>query len=349
MTEAAIRELAPVVGTSAACRAVGRSRATHYRHHRVSPAPTRPVGTAHRHRAQPHALTLAERDEVLAVLSSDRFADAAPAQVWATLLDEGTYLASQSTMYRLLRQCGQSRERRRQARHPAHVKPELVATVPNQVWSWDITKLRGPAKWTSYYLYVVLDVFSRKAVGWLLAPRESAALAERLLGETISRERVDRDQLTIHADRGTSMASKPVALLLADLGVTKSHSRPRVSNDNPYSEAQFKTLKYCPAFPSRFGSLEHARQFCVEFFDAYNNSHRHSGLGLLTPAVVHAGQAAHVHAQRAGVLIAAHARHPDRFRRGQPQPPALPGPAWINKPEEEGTISSSQQPVPQTG
>lgn len=337
MTEAAITELAPVVGTAAACRAVGRSRGTHYRHHRKSPTPPRPAPMPQQQRAQPHALAPVERAAVLSVLSSDRFADAAPAQVWATLLDEGTYLASQSTMYRLLRGCGQSRERRRQARHPAHVKPELVATKPNQVWSWDITKLHGPVKWTYYYLYVVLDVFSRKAVGWLLAPRESATLAERLLAETITRERVDHDQLTIHADRGSSMASKPVALLLADLGVTKSHSRPRVSNDNPYSESQFKTLKYCPDFPGRFGSIEHARQFCVQFFDAYNNSHRHGGLGLLTPAVVHAGQAGQVRAQRARVLAAAHARHPNRFRRGQPQPPALPGPAWINKPEETAT------------
>jgi putative transposase len=195
----------------------------------------------------------------------------------------------------------------------------------------------------------VLDVFSRKAVGWLLAARESAALAERLLAETITRERVDRDQLTIHADRGTSMASKPVALLLADLGVTKSHSRPRVSNDNPYSEAQFKTLEYCPDFPSRFGSLEHARQFCVGFFDAYNNHHRHSGLGLLTPAVVHAGRAEHVYTQRAGVLTAAHDRYPDRFRRGQPQPPALPGPAWIKSHRRRPSLSSSQDQVPQTG
>ena len=327
-------EMAPLLGTAAACRAVGRSRATHYRRHRVSPSPARPQPIPQRERVQPHALSAQERAEVLTVLGSDRLADAAPAQVWATLLDEGTYLASVSSMYRLLRGAGQTRERRRQATHPAHVKPELLASAANQVWSWDITKLHGPAKWTYYYLYVVLDVFSRKTVGWLLADRESAELAERLLAETITREGVSRDQLTIHADRGSSMASKPVALLLADLGVTKSHSRPRVSNDNPYSEAQFKTLKYCPDFPGRFGCLEDARHFCVRFFDAYNNHHRHSGLGLLTPAVVHAGHADQVHAARAGVLTAAHTRHPNRFRRGHPQPPPLPRPAWINKPEQ---------------
>ncbi len=328
--------LVPEVGITAACAATGRSRATHHRRHRKSPIPPRPMPQPHRDRVQPQALSPAEREQVLMVLHSDRFADAAPATVWATLLDEGTYLASESTFYRILRaKHGDVRERRSQATHPARVKPELVARKPNQVWSWDITKLHGPAKWTYYYLYVVIDVYSRKTVGWMCATRESAVLAERLLAETIAKENIDRAQLTIHADRGTSMASKPVALLLADLGVTKSHSRPRVSNDNPYSEAQFKTLKYCPRFPGRFGSLEAARAFCVEFFTHYNHHHRHSGLGLLTPAVVHAGHAETVRNQRALVLTAAHTRTPERFTRGIPQPPKLPEPAWINRPEKE--------------
>lgn len=276
---------------------------------------------------------------MLSVLHSERFCDAAPAQVWATLLDENVYLASESTFYRLLRTVhGDVRERRAQATHPAHVKPELVAHGPNQVWSWDITKLHGPAKWTYFYLYAVIDVYSRKTVGWMVASRESATLAEQLLTATILTERVPAGQLTIHADRGSSMASKPVALLLADLGVTKTHSRPRVSNDNPYSESQFKTLKYCPSFPGTFASLEAARGFCAEFFYAYNQHHRHVSLGLLTPNVVHSGQAQAVRARRALVLNAAHTRHSNRFRR-PPQPPKLPSSAWINRPPESEAIT----------
>ncbi len=332
MTDDAVLELVPLVGAVAACTATGRSRATHYRRHRQSPAPERPAPVAHVDRHQPAALTAEECAEALAVLHSERFADAAPAQVWATLLDENVYLASESTFYRLLRGVhGDVRERRSQATHPAKVKPELIATKPNEVWSWDITKLHGPAKWTYFYLYVIIDIYSRKTVGWMLATRESAALAEELLAATIAAEKVPAGQLTIHADRGSSMASKPVALLLADLGVVKSHSRPRVSNDNPYSESQFKTLKYCPSFPGSFATIEDARAFCADFFDAYNQHHRHAGLGLLTPAVVHAGQAETVRAKRALVLDAAHARHGNRFRR-PPQPPRLPEPAWINRP-----------------
>lgn len=332
MTDDAVLELVPLVGTIAACAAAGRARATHYRRHRQFPAPPQPARVAHVDRVQPAALSAQERAEVLAVLHSERFCDAAPAQVWATLLDENTYLASESTFYRLLRGVhGDVRERRSQATHPAKVKPELIATKPNEVWSWDITKLHGPAKWTYFYLYVIIDIYSRKTVGWMVATRESAALAEQLLGATIAAENVPTGQLTIHADRGSSMASKPVALLLADLGVVKSHSRPRVSNDNPYSESQFKTLKYCPSFPGSFATIEDARAFCAEFFDAYNDHHRHAGLGLLPPAVVHAGQAETVRAKRALVLDAAHARHANRFRR-PPQPPRLPEPAWINRP-----------------
>jgi putative transposase len=262
--EAAVTELVPLVGTRAACVAVGRSRATHYRHHRVGPVPApRPRVEP---RPQPRALSEVERAEVLGVLHCERFVDAAPATVYATLLDEGRYLCSESTMYRILRERGEVRERRRQATHPPRVRPELVATAPNRCWSWDITKLRGPAKWTYYHLYVIIDIYSRYVPGWLIAERESAALAERLLAETITKHQIARDRLTLHADRGTSMASKPVAMLLADLGVTKSHSRPRCSNDNPFSEAGFKTLKYRPDFPERFGSIQDARAFCQTFF-----------------------------------------------------------------------------------
>jgi putative transposase len=274
-----------------------------------------------------------ERERVIEVLDSERFCDLAPAQAWATLLDEGTYLCSITMMYRLLRERHQIRERRRQARHPATIKPELVATAPNQVWSWDITKLRGPYKWTWYYLYVILDVYSRYAVGWAVASRETAALAEALIAECLHVQGVGRHQLTIHADRGTSMTSKPVALLLADLGVTRSHSRPHVSNDNPFSESQFKTLKYFPTFPERFDSLEHARTFTDGFFAHYNHRHHHSGLALLTPADVHHGRANVVTAARQAVLDDFYSRHPQRFRK-PPLAPQLPAAVWINKPEE---------------
>jgi putative transposase len=324
-----ITELAPVIGTRAACAAVGRSRATYYRYHRQSPSSSRP---SRKRVPQPRALSQSERAEVLGVLHQERFVDQAPASVYANLLDEGRYLCSVPTMYRLLRAEDEVRERRRQATHPATVKPELVATGPNQVWSWDITKLLGPQKWTYFHLYVIIDIYSRYVVGWLLAPRETAELAERLLAETIRRQNVAVDQLTIHADRGTSMASKPVALLLADLGVTKSHSRPHCSNDNPYSEAHFKTLKYRPEFPGRFGSIEDGRVFCQRFFHWYNHQHRHSGLGFHTPATVHFSHAEGIQVERARVLRAAYAVHPERFVRQAPVPPPLPEPAWINKP-----------------
>ena len=235
---------------------------------------------------------------MLDTLHSERFIDQAPAQVHATLLDEGTYLCAPRTMYRLLDTAGEVKERRDQVRRPHYAAPELLATRPNEVWSWDITKLLGPAKWTYFYLYVILDIFSRYVVGWMLAPRESAALAERLIAATCAKQGIEPGSLTVHADRGAAMTSKPVALLLADLGVTKTHSRPHVSNDNPFSEAQFKTLKYCPAFPERFGSLADGRAFGHHFFGWYNNDHYHSGLGFLTPAVVHHGRAERVHAQR---------------------------------------------------
>lgn len=255
--------------------------------------------------------------------------------MYAKLLDAGVYLASTSTMYRILGAEGEVSERRRQATHPGHVKPELVAAGPNAVWSWDITKLLGPAKWTWFYLYVIIDIYSRYVPGWMLARAERAYLAERLLADTIGQQGVARNQLTIHADRGSSMASKPVAFLLADLGVTKSHSRPHVSNDNPYSESQFKTLKYRPEFPDRFGSFEDAHAFTRRFFDWYNNEHRHSGIGYHTPADVHYGRAQAIQAQRAEVLDAAYQAHPERFVHHPPTPPELPQTAWINQPEED--------------
>jgi putative transposase len=335
VTDEAIALLAPRTGTRAACAAAGVAQASWYRRHRASPAPARRAAAPHRDRVQPRALAPAERAAILDALHSDRFADLAPAEVWAILLDEGTYLGSQSTFCRLLRAAGETRERRRQAAHPAAVKPELLAAAPNQVYSWDITKLHGPAKWTYYHLYVILDIYSRYAVGWMLAARESAVLAEKLIAATCAKQGIARGQLTIHADRGSSMTSKPVAFLLADLGITQSHSRPHVSNDNPFSEAQFKTLKYRPYFPGRFSSIEHARAHCQEFFRWYNDEHRHSGLGLHTAADVHHGQAAAVRAARADVLTAAYLAHPERFVRKPPAPPDLPAVSWINPPAEK--------------
>ena len=326
----AVATLAPVVGVVQACAALGISRATHYR--RVRPRLLRPRQPV----ASPRALAAAERQVVLEHLHSERFRDAAPAQVYATLLDEGTYLCSERTMYRLLTEAQEVRERRDQARHPTYSRPELLAEGPNEVWSWDITKLLGPAKWTYFYLYVVLDIFSRYVVGWLIAHRESAELAQHFIAETAAKQGIDPGQLTLHADRGTSMTSKPVALLLADLGITKSHSRPYTSNDNPYSESQFKTLKYRPEFPERFASLAEARAFCQAFFHWYNTTHRHSGIGLCTPAMVHTGQAAAIYAARAQVLAAAYAAHPERFVHRAPQPPPLPTATWINPPRPSG-------------
>lgn len=265
-------------------------------------------------------------------MNEPRFADLAPAQVYAMLLDEGRYVCSERSMYRLLAANKQVRERRNQLRHPHYPKPELVATRPNQLWSWDITKLLGPQKWSYFYLYVVIDVYSRYVVGWMVAHRELSSLAKRLLSHCCTEQRVDRDTLTIHADRGTSMMSKPVALLLSDLGVTKSHSRPKTSNDNPYSEAHFKTLKYRPDFPNRFGSIEHARAHCSDFFAWYNDLHHHAGIGLLTPRDVHYGQAKARIEQRTTTLAEAYRSHPERFPNGRPAPPTLPAEVWINKP-----------------
>lgn len=324
----AAHQLGQKVGRAAACRALNVPRASLYRHLR----PVRPAAAPTPRPSPPRALAPAEHQRVLEVLNSERFRDRAPAEVFATLLDEGSYLCSIRTMYRILEQAGELRERRDQLRHPNYQKPQLLATSPNQVWSWDITKLLGPVKWTYFYLYVILDIFSRYVVGWMVAERESAELAKRLIGETCRKQNIAPDQLTIHADRGTSMTSKPVALLLADLGVTKTHSRPHVSDDNPFSESQFKTLKYRPEFPERFGSIQDARGFCQVFFPWYNNEHHHSGIGLLTPEVLHYGQADEVISQRQVVLSQAFQRNPERFVRAPPRPPARPTAVWINPP-----------------
>jgi putative transposase len=332
MIEDAIGELRPIIGTTKALEAVGSDRATWYRKHRQSPAPVRPERVA---TPQPRTLSEVERKEIKRVLDSDEFVDEAPATVYAKLLDQGTYLGSVSTMYRVLHEHDEVRERRRQATHPAHKKPELIAEGPNQIWSWDITKLHGPAKWTYYYLYVILDIFSRYVVGWMLARAEWADLSKRLINDTVAKQGVQRDQLTLHSDRGSPMIAKQVVHLLADLGVTKSNSRPHVSNDNPYSESQFRTFKYRPDFPDRFGSYEDARGHCGRFFPWYNDDHRHSGIGLHTPADVHYGRAQAIREQRGAVLLDAYGNHPERFVRQIPTPPALPAAAWINKPEEE--------------
>jgi putative transposase len=309
---------------------LGLAPATYYR---TVARQRQPVIEAPPRSPSPRALPPAERQQVLAILHDERFIDLAPAQVYASLLDEGIYQCSERTMYRVLAAAAEVRARRAQRRHPLYAAPELLATQPNQLWSWDITKLKGPTTWSSYHLYVMLDVFSRYVVGWMLATRESAILAERFIATCCERQQIARGQLTVHADRGTAMTSKPVALLLADLGVTKTHSRPHVSNDTPYSEAQFKTLKYRPDFPDRFGSLEDARAHCTDFFPWYNTVHRHSGLGLHPPHDVHFALAAARNVQRALVLAAAYANTPERFVRRPPTPAPLPTAAWINPPK----------------
>jgi len=318
------------VGIKPACEALNVSCATFYRHADKGAADETPLS---KHTAPPLALNESERQSVLHTLHSDRFCDMAPHQVYATLLDEGQYLCSIRTMYRLLAdEHGDVKERRRHVRRPNYVKPELLATEPNQVWSWDITKLKGPVKWTYFHLYVILDIFSRLVVGWMVAHREQDALAKRLIEDSCAKQRIARGQLTVHADRGSSMKSKLVAHLLADLGVTKTHSRPHVSNDNPYSESQFKTLKYCPQFPNRFGSLQDAKAFCRYFFDWYNKEHRHSGIALMTPEQVHYGLADEIFSRRQAVLEDAFKNHPNRFKHKMPMPQKAPDAVWINPP-----------------
>ena len=326
-------ELAVTQGVAAACAALAMPRSSLYRARlpasNVAPAvaPVRP--------APARALSRAEKEQVRDLLNSERFQDTAPREVYAELLDEERYLCSIRTMYRILTDHAEVRERRNQLRHPVYRKPELLATGPNQVWSWDITKLRGPSKGVYYYLYVILDIYSRYVVGWMIAEVETAELAEQLIVETCSKQGVQRAQLTIHADNGSPMIAKTVALLLADLGVAKSHSRPHVSNDNPYSEAQFKTIKYRPDYPDRFGSLADARSWGRRFFHWYNEQHHHSGLGLLTPAAVHSGRGETMRQQRQVVLEQAFQAHPERFVNGTPQPARLPEAVWINPPKSD--------------
>lgn len=330
---AAVASAPPELGVSAACDALGVPRASFYRWRAPMFGPPAP-------RVSSRALTDEERAEVLAVLHEERFIDLAPAEVYATLLDEGRYLASISTMYRILRDNDEVRERRQQRSHVNYAAPELLAEAPNQVWSWDITKLKGPEKWSYFHLYVILDIYSRYIVGWMVAHRESAQLAKKLIAETCERQGIQPDQLTIHADRGSSMKSKPVAFLLADLGITKTHSRPQVSNDNPYSEANFKTVKYRPGFPDRFGSIEDARTYAGPFVDWYNHEHHHIGLALLTPSDVHHGRVRERLDARTAVLKAAHAAHPERFVNGPPSAPEPPSQVWINPPKAEGPALS---------
>ena len=333
-----VAELGPRLGVAPTCAALRVPRASYYLSRKPRPEPP-PRPTPAR------ALSAADRQAVLEVLHAPRFVDLAPAEVYATLLDEGRYLCSERTFYRVLAAHAEVRERRDQLRHPHYAAPELLATRPNQLWSWDITRLLGPTKWTYYYLYVLLDVFSRYVVGWMLAEGESARLAEQLIAESCERQEIVPGQLTVHADRGPAMTSKPVALLLADLGVTQSHSRPHVSNDNPFSESQFKTLKYRPEFPERFGALEHGRAFCGDFFPWYNTEHHHVGLGLFTPHDVHYGLAQAKREQRARVLTAAFARHPERFPNGMPQPKVVPTAVWINPPAKSAVGSVSTNAV----
>jgi len=318
------------VGVQAACAALIVPRSSLYRARAPHAVRSRP-------KISVRALSQVEKIKVREELNSERFQDRSPREVYSTLMDEGRYLCSWRSMYRILAENNEVRERRDQLRHPNYTKPELLATSPNQLWSWDITKLLGPSKWTYFYLYVILDVYSRYVVGWMIAERESSALAEELISQTCARQGIERGQLTIHADRGSAMTSKPVAFLLADLGVTKTHSRPHVSNDNPYSEAQFKTMKYRPDYPTRFGCLQDARAWAATFFDWYNREHHHTGLALLTPADVHFHRTEDVQQKRQAVLQAAYKKTPERFVKGVPHPIQLPKAVWINPPTSTNT------------
>jgi len=335
----ATEQMAESIGVSAACQALGMPRSSLYRARQASSKPA----SAPAPRPTPkRALSPQERAQVLQTLDSEPFQDHAPREVYATLLDEGIYLCHWRTMYRFLEAEDQLRERRNQLRHPTYTKPELLATAPRQVWSWDVTQLRGPAKWIHYYLYVILDIFSRYVPGWLIAQQESAQWAEILIAETCAKEGIQPNQLTLHSDRGKPMKSKSVAQLLIDLDVAKTQSRPYTPNDNPYSESQFKTLKYRPDYPDRFDGQTDAHAWARSFFQWYNHEHHHTGLGLLTPAIVHSGQASLVLAQRQQVLLAAYDAHPERFVRGMPKPPDLPDAVWINKPKTNGETTSQE-------
>jgi putative transposase len=313
--------------TKSLCAALGEPRSSYYR----SQKPILPKTIATPSRSSPRRLTADEEEMALQVLNSERFRDTAPGEVYAVLLDEGNHICSERTMYRILARHGMTVERRQSAPRN-YKKPELLATKPNELWSWDITKLKGPTKWTYYYLYKIIDVYSRNVVGWMVAHRESANLAEGLIADTILKQEIRPGQLTIHADRGSSMTSVTVGQLLADLGVTKTHSRPHVSNDNPYSESGFKTLKYRPGFPEYFGSIEDARLFCQEFFTWYNTEHRHSGIAMLTPDNVHYNQCEAILNARSNTLMNAYLDHPERFVNGMPTVEQVPKEVWINKP-----------------
>jgi putative transposase len=341
----AARELAAHVGAAPACAALRVSRATFYRQREADAQPVKPTESLADARRSPRALSRDEQQAVLDMLHEPRFADRAPAAVYAQVLDEGRYFCSIRTMYRLLSRTQEARERRNQLRHPQYSKPELLATAPNQVWSWDITKLLGPAKWTYYYLYVIMDIHSRYVVGWMLASCENADLAQRLIREACDKHDIAVDQLTLHSDRGPAMKSHTVSQLLATLGVVKSHSRPHVSNDNPFSESQFKTLKYRPGFPARFASFDEAQAFCREFFAWYNDQHYHSSLGLLTPATVHFGQAEQTLAKRQQTLTAAYRQHPERFVRRPPRPAQPPAATWINPPTKQQNPNIDHSPI----
>jgi len=339
----ACMELATVTGVAEACRILEIPRSTLYRLRK----PVFKSPKVERERPKPlRALDDAEKEEIRTVLNSERFQDQSPREVYATLLDEGVYLCHWRTMYRILDEYQEVRERRNQLRHPTYARPELLATAPNQLWSWDITKLRGPVKLCYYYLYVMLDVFSRYVVGWMVAEQESAALAGELIMAACTNQDVEEEQLTIHADRGGPMIAKPIALLMSDLGVTKSHSRPRVPDDNAYSEAHFRTLKYCPTYPERFGSLFDVRQWSQQFFTWYNQQHHHTGLSLLTPADVHYGRTEEKLAQRQIVLQQAYQLHPGRFVKGEPTPGQLPDTVWINQPMRDLPLNeASPSPI----
>jgi putative transposase len=317
------QELSQSVGITQACQRLGVPRSRLY---------PRQQATGSSCRRPTQAFSTEERTAIRALLDSERFMDKAPRQIDAALLDEGTYLCHWRSMYRILHDFSEVRERRNQRQHPVYRKPELLAEGPNQVWSWDITKLRGPAKWTHFALYTVLDIFSRFIVGWMIAERESAQLAKQLISTAAANQHIQPDQLTLHADNGKPMKAKTLALLLSDLGIEKSHSRPYVSDDNPFSEAQFKTLKYHPTYPDRFGCVQDARAWARPLFHWYNYEHYHSGLNLLTPAVVHSGQAEAVRQQRQAVLAAAYAQCPQRFVRGEPLVKGAPDAVWINPP-----------------
>jgi putative transposase len=335
-----IETLAQTIPVSQACAVLGFPRSSLYRSRQANVCLEKPPRLP-----SARALSDGERAVVRDLLESERFVDRSPYELYATLLDEGVYHCSVSTMYRILHAYAEVQERRNQRQHPAYAKPELLATGPNQVWSWDITKLRGPAKWHYYYLYTMLDIYSRYAVGWLLAEQESAALAQQLIEVSCEKQQIGAGQLTLHADRGAPMTAKAVTQLLDDLGVTKTHSRPYNSNDNPFSEAQFKTMKYRPDYPDRFGSKADAHTWAHAFFGWYNNEHHHIRLGLLTPATVHYGRAPQVIAQRQTTLAVAYRLHPERFVKGEPTPLPLPAAVWINPPK---LGQDDLQPTPPT-